>query len=144
MVVGGPQSGKNTLFDVHVILQEMNTVATASMSQTEAQHRAKLAKIKHEHYLAKRKNQLARMAVRIDLLLHRAQDLPAATKADLAAKLGAFKHEAAAVMAATGVTEKAHREAATAAWKALRASFETAYEQAGLADVKKAKKAAKA
>ena len=118
-------------------------MATPTMSKTETEHRAKLADIKHRHYVAKRSHQFERMGVRIDLLVHRAQQLPATTKADLAAKLAAFKREVDGVQAAAGVTTKAHRDAANAAWKELRASFESAYEQAGLADAKKAAKAEK-
>ena len=115
-----------------------------TMTDIEAQHRAKLADIKHRHNLAKRSHQVERMGVRIDLLLHRAQQLPAQTKADLAEKLTAFSREVTAVKAVAGQTTKAHREAANAAWKDLRDSFDAAYEQAGLAEAKKAKKAKKA
>jgi hypothetical protein len=113
------------------------------MSAVEAEHRAKLAEIKHRTYVNKREGQLARMAVRIDLLKHRAENLSAATKSDLAAKYQTFKSEVDEVLAKAGVTTKEHRDAANAAWKALRASFEAAYAEAGLADAKAAARAAK-
>ena len=111
-------------------------MATSGMDETEAQHRAKLADVKHRHYLAKREHQFERMGTRIDLLLHRAQQLPAETKADLVAKHAAFKTEVEAVKAEVGVTTKAHRDAANAAWKSLRESFDAAYKQAGLGKAK--------
>jgi hypothetical protein len=110
-------------------------------TEIEAQHRAKLADVKHRHYVAKRDHQVERMGVRIDLLLHRAEQLPAQTKADLAEKLATFSREVSAVKAVAGQTAKEHRAAANAAWKDLRDSFNAAYEQAGLAEAKQAKQA---
>jgi hypothetical protein len=110
------------------------------MSAIEAEHRAKLAEIKHRTYMDKREGQLARMAVRIDLLHHRADKLASATKSDLAAKYATFKSEVDEVKAKAGVTSKEHRDAANAAWKSLRSTFNAAYEQAGLANAKKAAK----
>jgi hypothetical protein len=112
-------------------------VATPTMTAIEAEHRAKLAEIKHRTYMDKREGQLARMAVRIDLLHHRADNLSFATKSDLAAKYATFKAEVDEVKAKEGVTSKAHRDAANAAWKELRAAFGSAYAEAGLADAKK-------
>ena len=103
-----------------------------AMSEIEAEHRAKLAEIKHRTYMDKREGQLARMAVRIDLLHHRAENLAPATKANLAAKYATFQSEVDEVKAKAGVTSKEHRDAATAAWKELRAAFNAAYEEAGL------------
>ncbi len=113
-------------------------MATPTMSAIEAQHRAKLAEIKHRTYVNKREGQLARMAVRIDLLHHRADDLSSTVKSDLAAKYATFKSEVDEVKAKVGVTSKEHRDAANAAWKELRTAFNAAYEQAGLAEAKKA------
>ena len=110
--------------------------ATQSASETEAQHRAKLADVKHRHYVAKRDHQVERMGARVDLLLHRAAQLPAETKADLAAKLSTFSREVTAVKSVAGQTAKAHREAANVAWNDLRDAFNAAYEQAGLAQAK--------
>jgi len=108
-------------------------MASTSPSDIEAQHRAKLADVKHRHYVAKRDHQVERMGVRIDLLVHRAGQLPAQTRGDLAAKLATFSREVSAVKGSTGATEKEHRAAANAAWKDLRDAFNAAYEQAGLA-----------
>jgi hypothetical protein len=118
-------------------------VATATMSATEAEHRAKLAEIKHRIYMDKREGQLARMAVRIDLLHHRADGLSSETKSDLAAKYATFKSEVDEVKAKEGVTTREHRNAANASWKALSTAFNAAYESAGLVEAKKAAKAEK-
>src|SRR3954468_23464467 len=112
--------------------REVDTVTTPTMSAIEAEHRAKLAEIKHRTYMDKREGQLARMAVRIDLLHHRADSLSSATTSDLAAKYATFKSEVDEVKAKAGVTSKEHRDAANAAWKELRSAFDAAYEQAGL------------
>jgi hypothetical protein len=116
-------------------------MAIPTMSAIEAEHRAKLAEIKHRTYMDKREGQLARMAVRIDLLHHRADRLSSAIKSDLAAKYATFKSEVDEVKAKAGVTSKEHRDAANAAWKELRSAFNAAYEQAGLAEAKKSAKA---
>jgi hypothetical protein len=108
------------------------TVAT-TMSAIEAEHRARLAEIKHRIYMDKREGQLARMAVRIDLLHHRANNLKPETSANLAKTYDAFKAEVDEVKAKHGVTTRDDRAEATAAWKALRSSFDAAYEEAGLA-----------
>jgi len=111
------------------------------MSAIEAEHRAKLEEIKHRTYMDKREGQLARMAVRIDLLHHRADNLSPATKSDLAAKYSTFKDEVDEVKAKEGVTTKDHRDAANTAWKDLRAVFNAAYAEAGLGEAKRAAKA---
>ena len=118
-------------------------MATPTMTAIETEHREKLAEIKHWTYMHKREGQLARMAVRIDLLHHRTDSLSSALKADLAAKYAAFKREVDEVKAKAGVTSKEHRDAANAAWKSLRSAFEAAYAEAGLAEAKQAAKAAK-
>src|SRR4051812_33709392 len=116
----------------HQSPQEVDTMATPTMSAIEAEHRAKLAEIKHWTYMHKREGQLARLAIRIDLLHHRADQLSSETKADLAVKYAAFKSEVDEVKAKAGVTSKEHRDAANTAWKELRSAFDAAYEQAGL------------
>ena len=118
-------------------------MTTPTMTAIEAEHRAKLAEIKHWAYMHKREGQLARLAIRIDLLHHRADQLSSATKSDLAAKYAAFKSEVDEVKAKAGVTSKEHRDAANAAWKSLRSAFESAYAEGGLAEARKAAKAAK-
>ena len=73
---------------------------------------AKLAAIKHCTYMDKREGQFARRAVRIDLLLHRANEFSAPTTADLTQPHDGFKAEVHKAEAKYRVATQAVRAAA--------------------------------